>query len=236
MAKQRVSRSRKRDLAEPDEFITFWTKLFSFIAKYPLYIGGALGAVLAVVVAAAGIHYFSIRAEENAFALLDQGMVKYEAALKSNGPEKAYTEVKKDFQQVLDKYSSRDIGHITRIVFANICYNAGEYDTAIRLYKESLQHVADNPFYKYLLVSNLGYSYEEKKDFQTAAQYFEQLVAAPDLSIKDEALFNLGGIYAALGEQNKSLEAFKKIISDHNASMYIEIVAEKVAMKAQNSS
>ncbi len=236
MVKKRVSRSRKRDLAEPDEFITFWTKLLSFISEYRFQFSCALGAILAIGAVAAGIHYFSIKAEDNAFALLDQGISKYEAILKVNGPEKAYTEVEKDFQLILEKYSGREGGNIARIVFANICYNAGDYDSAIRLYNKSLQHFDNEPFYKFLIINNLAYSHEEKKDYQAAVQYFERIASEPDYSIKDEALFNLGGIYAALGENSKSVETFKKIMSDHNDSIYGEVVKEKVALEARNSS
>ncbi len=236
MVKKRVSRSRKRDLAEPDEFITFWTKLLSFISEYRFQFSCALGAILAIGAVAAGIHYFSIKAEYNAFALLDQGISKYEAILKVNGPEKAYTEVEKDFQLILEKYSGREGGNIARIVFANICYNAGDYDRAIRLYNKSLQHFDNEPFYKFLIINNLAYSHEEKKDYQAAVQYFERIASEPDYSIKDEALFNLGGIYAALGENSKSVETFKKIMSDHNDSIYGEVVKEKVALEARNSS
>jgi tetratricopeptide (TPR) repeat protein len=236
MAKKRVSRSRKRDLAEPDEFITFWTRLINFISEYRVQFSFTLGMLLLMAAVAVGIHYFSIKAESNAFALLDQGIAKYEAALKSNGPEQAYTAVEKDFQFILEKYSSRDGGNIARVVFANICYNAGAYDAAIRLYNKSLQHFDNNPFYKYLLFNNLAYSHEEKKDFQTAVQYFEKIASQPDYSFKDEALFNIGGIYAALGESGKSIEAFKRIISDHKDSIYSDVVKEKVTVEAHNSS
>ena len=47
--------------------------------------------------------------------------------------------------------------------------------------------------------------------------------------LADEALFNLGRIYAEMGEQNKSTDAYKKIISSHGDSMYIAIAKENAA-------
>ena len=55
------------------------------------------------------------------------------------------------------------------------------------------------------------------------------IVTTPDYSIKDEALFNLGELYAEMGDNVKSIDAFKKILSDHAGSIYIEIAKEKVA-------
>jgi hypothetical protein len=59
-------------------------------------------------------------------------------------------------------------------------------------------------------------------------------VTTPDYSIKDEALFNLGELYAETGDQDKSINAFKKILSDHSGSMYTEIVKEKIAWHSKS--
>jgi TolA-binding protein len=47
--------------------------------------------------------------------------------------------------------------------------------------------------------------------------------------MKDEALFNLGRLYAAMGENEKSTAAFKKIVSDYTDSIYIELARERVS-------
>jgi TolA-binding protein len=78
------------------------------------------------------------------------------------------------------------------------------------------------------LLNGLGYAYLSKKDFKTAAKYFEIIASDPDYKIKDEALFNLGELYAAMGDQDKSATTFKQIISDHPDSTYIELVKERV--------
>ena len=87
---------------------------------------------------------------------------------------------------------------------------------------------------KNLILSGLAYSYKAKKDYKTSVKYFEMIVTTPDYSIKDEALFNLGELYAEIGDQNKSIDAFKKILSDHSGSMYTEIVKEKVAWHSKS--
>jgi hypothetical protein len=44
----------------------------------------------------------------------------------------------------------------------------------------------------------------------------------------DVALFNLARLYNAEGNKEKGIEAYKKILSDHADSLYIEIVKEKL--------
>ena len=229
MAKKRVSRSRKRDLNEPDEFITFWAKLFLFVSEYKMLFSCALGIIVAILIVITGVVYFIKKSEDNAFALLQQGIVKYQTKLKNNTPEKAFLDVTKDFQLILEKYSNRDGGKLARFIYADMCYTAKNYDKAIELYNKSLSNFNDEPFVKNLILNSLGYSYKIKKEYKTAAKYFEMIVSAPDYSIKDEALFNLGEIYAAMGNHDKSINVFKKIISDHAGSMYIELVKERVA-------
>ena len=58
MVKKRVSRSRKRDLNEPDEFISFWTKLLELISEYKLIFSSALGVMVAIIIVIMGMMYF----------------------------------------------------------------------------------------------------------------------------------------------------------------------------------
>jgi tetratricopeptide (TPR) repeat protein len=233
MAKKRISRSRKRDLAAPDEFITFWTKSIDFAEKNKMAVLGALGLVVVFIVAVTGFLYFLKKSEDTASALLQQNLAQYQMLLKNSGPEKAYLAVGKDFQSMIEKYPGRTGGKHARLIYANICYTAKDYDNAIELYKTSLENFNGEPFIKNLIINSLGYSYAVKKDYKTAAKYFEMIMSTPDYSIKDEALFNLGEIYAALGDTVKSIDAFKEILSDHAESIYIEIAKEKVAGQMQ---
>lgn len=229
MAKKRVSRSRKRDLNEPDEFISFWSKLFELISEYKLIFSSALGAMIVIIIVIIGMVYFVKKSEDKAFALLQQGIITYRTELKNNPPEKAFLDVQKDFQLIMDKYSNRSGGKLAGFIYANMCYTAKDYDKAIEIYNKSLPNFNDEVFIKNLIFNGLGYAYKAKEDYKTAVRYFEAIASAPDYTIKDEALFNLGELYAAMGDHDKSITAFKKILSDHSDSMYIEIVKERVA-------
>jgi tetratricopeptide (TPR) repeat protein len=228
MAKKRVSRSRKRDLNEPDEFISFWSKIFNLIAEYKVIFSSALVIVVVIIIIITGMVYFIKKSEDKAFALLQQGIINYQAKLETSTPEKALLDVEDDWQFIMDKYSRRHGSKLAGFIYANMCYTAKNYDKAITLYNTSLIDFNDETFIKNLILNGLGYSYKAKKDFKTAARYFEAIVSAPDYTIKDEALFNLGELYAAMGDHDKSISAFKRILSDHSGSMYIEIVKERV--------
>ena len=229
MAAKRISRARKRDLENPDEFITLWTKLFNFATEHKVQVSCALTFLAVLIIVAAAAVYFLKQSEDKAFFLLQQGIVKYQTLLKSSNPKKAFLDAEKDFELIMEKYPARKGGKLARFTYAEMCYDAGEYDKAIANFNKSLVDLSDEPFLDNLILSGLGYSYMAKKDYKTSAKYFETIVTTPDYRIKDEALFNLGELYAAIGDKDKSIEAFKKILSDHAGSMYTEIVKEKIA-------
>ena len=228
MVRKRVSRSRKRDLEQPDRLTNFAQNLLQFATKHKIYLSTALGLVITLSIAIAGWLYFANKAEDKALALLAQSQNKYQAIIENSTPELAYLDVANDFKLIMQKYSGKMGGKLAQFIFANICYQAGYYDQAIELYNQSLSDFGDNPFIKNLILNSLGYSHEAKKEYKPAAKYFEMLVSASDYRMKDEALFNLAQIYAGTGNSERRLNALKTIISDYKDSIYLEIAKESL--------
>jgi tetratricopeptide (TPR) repeat protein len=225
MAKKKIT--RKELLNEPDEFITFSAKLLKIIATYKVQLLYAVGLLILIGVSYSAASYYSFRSEGRAFAMLQKTMDAYNVALRKNGPEKAYKYTKEDFLKIIEKYSGNWGGKIARIELANITNNASDTDGAINLYNKALQDFRDNQTVKNIILCNLGYAYEEKKDLKSAIKHFEMIVSESDSFLKDEALFNLGRIYAVMGNEKMSKDAYKKIVSDFAGSFYIPIAKER---------
>jgi tetratricopeptide (TPR) repeat protein len=225
MAKKKVT--RKELLNEPDEFITFSAKLLKIIATYKAQLMYAVGLLILIGIAFSAFSYFSFKSESKAFAMLEKAKDNYQMSLRKSGPEKAFKETKDDFVKIIDKYSGNRGGKIARIELANISNNAGDIDGAIGLYNKALEDFNDNQTVKNIILSNLGYAYEQKKDLQSAVKYFEMIVSEADTFLKDEALFNLGRIYAAMGNKKMSKDAYKKIVSEFAGSFYLPIAKER---------
>jgi tetratricopeptide (TPR) repeat protein len=219
--------TRKQLLKEPDEFITFSGKLIQWLTTYKQQALFAAAGVFALLLAAAGFQAYLHHAENKASALLTEGLAQYQIALKANDPVKAYQSVEKTFSLILDGYSSRNMGKIAGIEFANICFRAGEFDKAISLYKTALEEFSNTPFYKNLLLSSIGYAYEGKKDYESAVKYFEMLTTSADASLKDLSLYNLASVYDKMGNKEKSKATFSRIAADFPNSIYIDIAREK---------
>jgi tetratricopeptide (TPR) repeat protein len=227
MAKKQ-KKTRKELLREPDEFITITGKLIGFAVDHKNQLIYALGTIVALTLIFSGYRFFSIRSENNASALLDQSLLKYNGLKTEKQPDEIYSAVSEDFKFILTKYEGKESAKLARLIYANICYNAGKYKPAIELYKKALLDFNKNPMIYSQILSNLGYAYEQEKEYSTAVGYFEKIVSAPKPIMRDEALYHLGRLYDKLGEKGKSREAYNKILTDHQDFIYIDLVKERL--------
>ena len=228
MAKK-PKKTRKELLKEPDEFITLSGKLIGFAVDHKTQISYAVAVIVVLALILSGYRFFSIRSENRAAALLGQSLAKYEKNINERKPAEAYEAVSADFELIVDKYGSKNSGKIARLTFANICYNAGKYEQAIGLYQTSLKDFEKHPAIYNQVLSSLGYALEQRADYAGAAGYFEKLSQVQELTMRGEALFNLGRIYEKMGQTDKSKAAFSKILSEHQDFIYIDLVKEKMA-------
>ena len=225
MAKKR-KKTRKELLKEPDEFLTISTKLINLAIEHRTQLTYALAIILVLAVIISGVRFFSIRAENNASALLEKSLMKYNSIKAEKKPVEVYGEVTADFQLILDKYKGKESTKLARLTYANICYDAGKYEQAIELYKTAQTEFAKFPVILHQILSNLGYAYEQQEDYATAITYFKKISSAPEPILRDEALYHLGRLYDKLGQNEKSREAYNKILNDHQDFIYIDLVKE----------
>ena len=143
--------------------------------------------------------------------------------------DEVYSAVSAGFQSLLQKYGGKESGKLARLIYANICYDAGHYKQAIELYNEALKDFETRPMIHSQILNNLGYAYEQQKDYSTAVSYFEKISEAPGQILLDEALFNLGRLYGKLGQPEKSKAAYQKIVSDYPDFIYIDMVKEQIS-------
>jgi len=221
--------SRKKLLKEPDEFFTLSGKLIQLGMQYKKHITYTVGIVVALIVLFAGYRILSARSENIAMSLLNQAVAKYEISIKAAEENQAYQSVAEDFKKILSQYGNKEGGKLAGVIFANICFDAGEYNSSIELYGKALNDFERHPVLYNLILSGLGYAHEQINENERAASYFEKIVASDDQTLHDEALFNLGVLYEKLGEKEKSEKAFNQITSDFPDSMYIDIVRERSA-------
>jgi tetratricopeptide (TPR) repeat protein len=221
-------KTRKQLLKEPDEFITFTSKAIAFVTGYQKQISYVLCAIVAIALIFFGYRFFTQRAETKAFTLLGQTQAKYDTLKETSSETEAYRQVAEAFQNIIKKYGGNAAGKFARVVYANISYDAAQYEKAIALYKQSLSDFKDEKFVYNMILSNLGYAYQRAEDGQNAVAYFEKAASATDSPIREEALFNLGLMYEKSGEDAKSQKVLQEILNNYPDSIYSDIVEEEL--------
>jgi len=227
--------SRKELLKEEDEFLLFSQRLMRGAIQHRAYIAWAAAVFFAAFIVIAGYQLITNRAENNAFAQLQAATATYQTQVESQGPEKALESVTPEFERILKKYSGRTAGKMARILFAEFAYRGGKPDMAIELYRKALGDVAARPVLEGQVLSGLGYAYEATNNYEEAVGFFEKVATGEGYILRDEALFQMGRLYALLGQPDRSLAAFKRIAEEYPESIYAAIAKEKVSIAAGNS-
>ncbi len=227
MSQSKVSRSRKRELEQPDEFLTVGQR---FVAACIENKTTTIAIVAFIFVALAGVSmmkFFGVRAETKAGELLTIARTEHAESVVKFGPHKALEENQAKFQEILDNYPRLKNTSITRVFFGHACYHAGEYDQAINLYNTALNAFKKDPYYRDLLTNSLAYAYEGKKDYTNSLRYFKLVEEKADEALKAESVFNQGRIYELMGDTAKSQNFFDRIVKEFPESIYIDVAKEK---------
>ena len=229
MANKRISRSRKRELEQPDEFVTFTGKLLEYISLHKQKIIVVSGVLLALCLGIAGTRYYSVYTEGKALSLLEKALSEYQSEKGTIDSKEVYLNVKADFALVVDEYSSTKAAKIAAVTLADISYEAGEFDTAIALYEKTLKKSKENLFYRNIISTSLAYAYEGKKEFQKAIKCLERTEPEINSELKGEVLFNLARLYHQTGQSGKEIECYQKIDKECENSIYSRLAKEKLA-------
>lgn len=228
--------TRKKLLKEPDEFLTFSQKMMGYVLLHRVKFISGLAALFAVLIIGGLVSYFSNRAENNAFAMLNQGVTHYNEVMEKDGPEKAYLAVEKEFLEMFDRYAGKKGAQMGQITFANMAYDAGKYEKAMEMYQKALKNFGNTPSLKNLILAGLGFASEGKQDYAAAIGYFEQITSGLEPLMKSEAVFRLGQLYEKTGDKEKSLKSYQKLLADYPDSLYAELVREKVPEQVKEKS
>lgn len=218
--------TRKELLKEPDEFLTLSSRFLGWAARHRREINIAVSTVLALALVVSGYLYYANRQEAQAGVLFGQALAKYDRLAADKA--KAVREVAPDFRRITAEYGGTSNGRMAALVYANLCYQAGDYAQAAELYKASLDRFADQPLIRFQILKSLGYTYEGLKEPAAALPYFERALAVADKALQDDLLFQIGDLAARLGNTAKSEETFKRLLSEFGDSPYANLVRLRV--------
>ena len=228
MAKKKIS--RKELVKEPDEFITITGQAIRWARENTrtLIYGACL--FFGIIVLVSVYRLYTAHLQDSAAILLNQTSTAYQAAVQTDkDPAKALAAVKPQFERLVAEYGNWPAGRLGRVLYAHAALAGHAPDEAIALYKKALDDFKTDPTLTSSILNGLAAAYIEKGDSAAAIGYLERLVAGSGKMLKDSALFQLGSLYKAAGQAEKSQQAYKQLSTDYPDSIYANIAKEKAA-------
>lgn len=226
-----MDRQHRRDLKH-DRFVDEIGSLSSKARQNQRFLVTVTGAAVALAVIIFGVYFYRSTQEQKAQVLLGQAIETIESPLappaggqpvpnakfKTEADRTAAAE--KQFKEVAAKYGSSDAADVARLYLARIEASRGEMAPAR---KKLEAFISDHP--KHILVAPARYSLyqlriENGESQQVAAELQSEIGKSDSLLPPDTLLVLLAHAYDAQGNNAKSKEAYRRIITEFPESPY----------------
>src|ERR1700730_4893022 len=161
-------RLSRKELRQPDEFITFVEAAGDYIASnLKLVIIGAVG-LLALIVIGVGVRFY-LSSQDRALA-----EAFYQAA--SAYDQKDYVHAQSQFAALAKAHPSSSLGRLARFYVANI-YLTSQQPAKARDELQKYLAANDRPAFREMALMQLGIANEELGDYTAARKAYEQAAA-----------------------------------------------------------
>ncbi len=222
-----TQRIRRKDLRQPDEFITLTRQAVTYVEEHRtpvLLVVGALVLLLAAIVT-----FRSLRASREASAAQAYGQ--------AHGllDDKKYAEAATAYQQVADNYGSTGYADLARLESANAQLLAGRASEAAATYQQFLDGNPKTDYLRQLALVRLGQAHEQR---DTPAEAARAYASAVDLAgpYAEEALAGQARAAEASGDTATATKLYQRFLQQNPTSDRVALItARLVALGASPS-
>ena len=222
MAKKKKIK-RKELLKEPDEFLTFSSRLFNWVTTHQRQLGYAGIVVVGLFALYVGGYLYYRHINKVAQAKYNEAYEALAAGMKPDADSKTWQKTEKLFMQVITKYSLSRVSRLALPQAAYAAYRQGSYDEAIKLYKKFLSKVGDEAAYQMLTQMALASCYEEKKDYSKAAQLLEPISQEKANPFREFAMMSLARVYRLAKKDKESKRVLKQFVAQFPDSPFLPL-------------
>jgi tetratricopeptide (TPR) repeat protein len=197
----------KKDLKQPDEFITLTNRAILFAHQYSKPILWGLGILIALVLITVGITYYIRTLTQQAFTLLAEADKLTESAEKKE-------EAKALYEKIIREYSLSRGSLYAYLALGHLYFAEGEYDRAIQSYKVPVDDAGKSTDLHEVALMSLAYAYQRKGECEKTIDTTQEMLANPQGKLHYEALLTQGRCYETLENYAKALESYEKVQQD----------------------
>jgi tetratricopeptide (TPR) repeat protein len=196
---------RRKELRQPDEFITFFENLRGFLLDNVVRV--IIGACAAIALAAIGFGvYFYMQYRDRLVA--DQF---YEAITALD--HKEYKTAATDFTKLAEDHPGASLGRLARFYLAS-CYMADKDPAKARDALNEYLAGDDRPAFKSLALVQLGVAYEDLGQFQQAHQAYSEAAKLPGPQ-KMRAELAAARMLVREGHKDAAIAAYRQFLKEN---------------------
>lgn len=210
--------SRKELLKKPDEFITLSTRTLNWAKENYLkviFIGSGLVLLLILYF---GYSAYRIRQER-------LGHEKYFSSLEITDPDKKI----KQLEEIIRDYPGSKAAQYSRVTVGHLYYQKKDFSKAISSYQAALNNGKFSPALRTLILSNMGYAYEQKGDLPQAAKTLTEITQSQVNLLKEDSLLNLARLYQKMGKKAEAKTTYQTFLKSYPQSAYGPMVKDHLA-------
>lgn len=231
----------RKELKRPDEFIAITNRIYNYLFEKRKVV---LPIFLCIFVAFIAVYLYakySSKQEERASLLFSEAKKIYDAEIKEEkdkeGEEKTfkteeekYNAAKAKFNLVTEQYKGTKSAQLGYFYLGHIEYFLNNYDTAIKMYEEFLNGTKKDSDFYVIALDAIGQSFESKKDYDKAKEYYQKIIDSDIDYLQDYAYFNLARVHELKKEMEIAKELYEKIKTEFPESRLITLVNKQLLL------
>jgi len=240
-----TKRITRKEIKQPDEFITFSARAIEFAQAHTREIIIGVASVLALGLLIWAVSAYSNKKEAQASLLLAQAQALLQPiSTQTQAGQPVPAEAKSDpeaaaralalLQDVAENYKRTEASRVARILLGQRYYEEGDYDAAIDTYEAFLKKANPKPELKAMAREGLAYAHEAREDFAQAAVCYEELSKSSLTNVQGWACLGMARCYERLGEEKKATDAYRTLLADHPQHPKAEEARANIARLTQS--
>lgn len=216
----------KDALKQPDEFLALNAKFMTWVIEHKILVVAIVVVILLIGAGFSGYKYYGYLQETNAAELTAQAKQVYLTEFE-NGNADAFQAADSVFDEVFKYYGKTKTAGYAYLLHANIAYQTKEYELALLSYQAALPRYSGEPLIAANIQNSIGYCYLALGGHDRALEAFQKVANNPNSAQQDDALYNIGMIYAELDNPVKSAEAFEQILAKYPQSIHAQLLKNR---------
>ncbi len=196
---------RRKDLKEPDEFLSFFYDAQEFITTNLTQIVLSAAVVLGVALIVIGVYYYERHRDHLAAAQFYEGFQALQA--------KQYKVAETDFSALSDSEQGRELGRLARFYLATSYLGENDLPRARDALVAYLADAHDAAF-EGLALTDLGVVYEQMGDLKKAEGAYRQAAGSgsePNVG----AELGIARTEQRLGDNKSAIESYRNFLGEH---------------------